>query len=221
MHELLQDMAKEIIRNESPREPGQRSRIWFHEDVLHILNENTGTDNIEGIKIDLPEPEKVVDLAKALAKMKKLRLLMVYNAHISDEIHYLSDELSCCEFLTEIPDFSMVPNLESLNLDNCTNLFKESHCEAAFPGGEVPDWFDYHSTNSSISLEVASRLCGKPVDCFFGAVVELDKAAKATDSSVKAGKGYKTGSDALHCLHFLVYTKPFTFSYCGCRSLKL
>ncbi|KAI4351986.1 hypothetical protein L6164_006283 [Bauhinia variegata] len=124
MHELLQDMAKEIIRNESPREPGQRSRIWFHEDVLHILNENTGTDNIEGIKIDLPEPEKVVDLAKALAKMKKLRLLMVYNAHISDEIHYLSDELSCCEFLTEIPDFSMVPNLESLNLDNCTNLFK-------------------------------------------------------------------------------------------------
>ncbi|KAI4351987.1 hypothetical protein L6164_006283 [Bauhinia variegata] len=59
-------------------------------------------------------------------------------------------------------------------------MLQESHCEAAFPGGEVPDWFDYHSTNSSISLEVASRLCGKPVDCFFGAVVELDKAAKAT-----------------------------------------
>jgi len=40
MHELLQEMAKEIVRCESPKEPGKRSRLWFHEDVLHVLNQN-------------------------------------------------------------------------------------------------------------------------------------------------------------------------------------
>jgi len=40
MHDLLQEMAKEIVRCESPKEPGERSRLWFHEDVLHVLNQN-------------------------------------------------------------------------------------------------------------------------------------------------------------------------------------
>ncbi|XP_057446629.1 disease resistance protein RPP2B-like isoform X2 [Lotus japonicus] len=31
---------------------------------------------------------------------------------------------SCCEYLTEILDFSMIPNLESLSLDNCKSLTK-------------------------------------------------------------------------------------------------
>lgn len=41
MHDFLQEMAKEIVRLESPNEPGRRSRLWFPEDVLHVLNLNT------------------------------------------------------------------------------------------------------------------------------------------------------------------------------------
>jgi len=33
MHDLLQDMGREIVRQESPKEPGKRSRLWFHKDV--------------------------------------------------------------------------------------------------------------------------------------------------------------------------------------------
>ncbi|CAJ1952850.1 unnamed protein product [Sphenostylis stenocarpa] len=175
MHELLQEMAKEIVRCESPKEPGKRSRLWFHEDVLHVLNQNMGTNNIEGIKLDLPEPNDQVGISgKALAKMKRLRFLMINNAQFSDDIQYLSNELrlidwpgypsstlpptfqpkrlvslnlshgriknlwkgvkifrdlklvtfSGCEYLTEIPDFSMIPNLESLSLDHCKRLTK-------------------------------------------------------------------------------------------------
>jgi hypothetical protein len=40
MHDLLQEAGREIVRQESPKEPGQRSRLWFHEDVRHILEEN-------------------------------------------------------------------------------------------------------------------------------------------------------------------------------------
>ena len=41
MHDLLQEMGQEIVRRESPEEPGRRSRLWLCEDVLHILKNNT------------------------------------------------------------------------------------------------------------------------------------------------------------------------------------
>ena len=41
MHDLLQDMGQEIVRSESPKEPGRRSRLWIYKDVIHILKNNT------------------------------------------------------------------------------------------------------------------------------------------------------------------------------------
>lgn len=41
MHSLLQDMGREVVRRESPENPGKRSRLWFHKDVRHVLEENT------------------------------------------------------------------------------------------------------------------------------------------------------------------------------------
>ena len=41
MHDLLQQMGKDIVRRESPQLPGERSRLWHYEDVLDVLTENT------------------------------------------------------------------------------------------------------------------------------------------------------------------------------------
>ena len=41
MHDLLQEMGKEIVRRESPTEPGRRSRLWFYNDILRVLKNNT------------------------------------------------------------------------------------------------------------------------------------------------------------------------------------
>ncbi|XP_040998243.1 disease resistance protein RPV1-like [Juglans microcarpa x Juglans regia] len=41
MHDLLQEMGKEIVRQESRKEAGERSRLWSYEDVRHVLEENT------------------------------------------------------------------------------------------------------------------------------------------------------------------------------------
>ena len=41
LHNLIQDMGREIVRQESPIEPGKRSRLWSYEDVLHVLQENS------------------------------------------------------------------------------------------------------------------------------------------------------------------------------------
>jgi hypothetical protein len=40
MHDLLQEMGREIVRQESPDEPGKRSRLWLHKDVRDVLERN-------------------------------------------------------------------------------------------------------------------------------------------------------------------------------------
>ena len=41
MHDLLQEMGWEIVRQESIEEPGRRSRLWLRQDLLHVLMNNT------------------------------------------------------------------------------------------------------------------------------------------------------------------------------------
>ena len=41
MHDLLQQMGRDIVRQESPRMPGERSRLWCYEDVHKVLTQNT------------------------------------------------------------------------------------------------------------------------------------------------------------------------------------
>jgi hypothetical protein len=40
MHDLLQDMGREVVRKESLEDPGKRSRLWFHKDVRYVLEKN-------------------------------------------------------------------------------------------------------------------------------------------------------------------------------------
>ena len=40
MHQLLQDMGRDIVRQESPDKPWKRSRVWNHKESLNILQED-------------------------------------------------------------------------------------------------------------------------------------------------------------------------------------
>ena len=40
MHDLLQQMGREIVRQESPQKPELRSRLWYYEDAFEVLIEN-------------------------------------------------------------------------------------------------------------------------------------------------------------------------------------
>ncbi|XP_040368564.1 disease resistance protein RUN1 [Rosa chinensis] len=40
MHDLLQELGWEIVREQSPKEPGKRSRLWSHEDINNVLKKN-------------------------------------------------------------------------------------------------------------------------------------------------------------------------------------
>ena len=41
MHDLLQKFGRQIVHNESPEQPGSRSRLCLKGDVLHVLKNNT------------------------------------------------------------------------------------------------------------------------------------------------------------------------------------
>ncbi|KAI4367439.1 hypothetical protein MLD38_023177 [Melastoma candidum] len=172
MHDLLQEMGREIVRKESPNNPGERSRLWYSEDAIDVLTENLGTNKMEAIKLVVPDNEEVFLNAKAFKRMRRLRLLIISNASIAGDFGYLSNNLRWVEWegyplpslplnfhpkklvglflpnshvknlgerfevfknlkhlsfegsrtLTEVPDFSTIPLLESLNLIHCSSL---------------------------------------------------------------------------------------------------
>jgi hypothetical protein len=40
MHDLLQEMGRDIVFQESPNDPSRRSRLWSQEDIDHVLTKN-------------------------------------------------------------------------------------------------------------------------------------------------------------------------------------
>ncbi|CAN6698985.1 unnamed protein product [Malus baccata var. baccata] len=98
MHDLLEKMGKRIVREESPNEPGEWSRLWHHEDVYRVLTENRGTKKIKGIVVKLPKPDVIPLNAKSFFKMVNLEILKIRNAHFSGCVEYLPDDLRWIEF---------------------------------------------------------------------------------------------------------------------------
>jgi hypothetical protein len=46
MHDLLQEMGRDIVRQECLQDPGKRSRLWLYKDINSVLTENTVRDFI-------------------------------------------------------------------------------------------------------------------------------------------------------------------------------
>ncbi|XP_042758724.1 disease resistance protein RUN1 [Lactuca sativa] len=58
MHQLIKEMGREVVRKESPKEPGKRSRLWHHQDCIDVLQDQSGTGKVEGLRIDLQKTEE-------------------------------------------------------------------------------------------------------------------------------------------------------------------
>ncbi|KAK7283855.1 hypothetical protein RIF29_13603 [Crotalaria pallida] len=73
------DMGKEIVRKESPSDLGARSRLCSPEEIIRVLEENSGSSKIEGIMLDPPQREEVCCADRVFEKMKNLRILIIRN----------------------------------------------------------------------------------------------------------------------------------------------
>ncbi|XP_050149229.1 TMV resistance protein N-like [Malus sylvestris] len=93
MHDMIQEMAWEIVRRESYDEPGGRSRLWLPNDIWHVLAKNTGSEAIECIVLRLSEFEVADWNPEAFTKMCKLRLLDIHNVRLSKGPKHLPNAL--------------------------------------------------------------------------------------------------------------------------------
>ncbi|XP_021820212.1 TMV resistance protein N-like [Prunus avium] len=150
IHDLLEKLGKDIVREESPNDPGKRSRLWFHEDVKQVLMENTGTRKIKGIMVKLPEPDEIPLNEKSFVGMVNLEIFINRNAFLSGHIEYLPNELRLidwgrcqlqflpsnfrakhlvvfnmpCSDIRILERFKNLPKLTSMNLRGCQFLKK-------------------------------------------------------------------------------------------------
>ncbi|KAK9267736.1 hypothetical protein L1049_010169 [Liquidambar formosana] len=94
MHDMIRDMGRDIVRGECHRSrPGERSRLWFHKDVLTVLKYETGTKAVEGLVLNLPESKEELVKATAFAEMSNMRLLQLNYVHLNGSYEHLPKRL--------------------------------------------------------------------------------------------------------------------------------
>ncbi|RDX97204.1 TMV resistance protein N, partial [Mucuna pruriens] len=79
MHDLLQEMGRNIVLQESPNDASKRSRLWSLQDIDQVFRNNNGTESIQAVVLNLPEPYEARWNPDAFSKMSNLRLLMILN----------------------------------------------------------------------------------------------------------------------------------------------
>ncbi|XP_058754677.1 TMV resistance protein N-like [Vicia villosa] len=75
MHDLLQEMGRDIVFQESPNDPSRRSRLWSRDDIDHVLTKNKGTDAINSIAMKLLQPYEACWSTEAFFKTSQLKYL--------------------------------------------------------------------------------------------------------------------------------------------------
>ncbi|KAM0007316.1 putative TIR domain, P-loop containing nucleoside triphosphate hydrolase [Helianthus debilis subsp. tardiflorus] len=127
MHRLLQEMGKNIIRQESTKFPAKRSRVWLSSDSYKILSEGEGSKLVEGFALDmkmLPKEDFAFMTSKlktdALKNMDSLKLLKLSFVEINGSYENFSEGLRwLCWIgfhLTTIPADLYMGNLVAIDM---------------------------------------------------------------------------------------------------------
>ncbi|KAK3220236.1 hypothetical protein Dsin_014206 [Dipteronia sinensis] len=93
IHDLIQEMGRNIVLQESMKEPGERSRLWDPQDICNLFKKNTGTKAVESISLDLSQINELHLSSDAFMRMHRLKFLKFYSAHYSkgkkekDKVH--------------------------------------------------------------------------------------------------------------------------------------
>ncbi|XP_020420373.1 disease resistance protein RML1A isoform X2 [Prunus persica] len=128
MHDLLRDMGREIVYENAQGHREKFSRLWKCEDVTDVLSDESGTEEIGGVALDLHRDLRrnlLRDLtrfsAQAFTNMKKLRLLHLSGVELTGEYKDFPKKLTWLCWhrfpLDSIPDeFPNQPKLVALDL---------------------------------------------------------------------------------------------------------
>uniref|UniRef100_A0A0R0FTG2 TIR domain-containing protein n=4 Tax=Glycine max TaxID=3847 RepID=A0A0R0FTG2_SOYBN len=121
MHDMIQDMGREIERQRSPEEPGKCKRLLLPKDIIQVLKDNTGTSKIEIICLDfsISDKEETVEWNEnAFMKMKNLKILIIRNCKFSKGPNYFPEGLRVLEW-HRYPSNCLPSNFDPINLVIC------------------------------------------------------------------------------------------------------
>ncbi|KAI7730078.1 hypothetical protein M8C21_009448 [Ambrosia artemisiifolia] len=74
MHQLIQDMGRYLVLQESPNKPWECSRLWCHEESFKVLDQKKC---VELVHIDLSYCCKLKKLPSSMGKLKKVTTLLL------------------------------------------------------------------------------------------------------------------------------------------------
>ncbi|XP_065618527.1 disease resistance protein RPV1 [Quercus suber] len=111
MHNLLQQMGMDIVRQEAPQKPGECSRLWCYKEALDVVTEDMGSDKIRSMILWSPKSKlEEVQLKAQFCKMKNLRLLLIRNVRCCNgPLECLPNGLSLLDW-RDYPFSSWPPN---------------------------------------------------------------------------------------------------------------
>ncbi|XP_076896501.1 disease resistance protein RPP2A-like [Bidens hawaiensis] len=99
MHSLIQDMGRDLVRQESLTKPWKRSRLWRHEESFKVLKQEKGTEDILGLALDMRMLDKKKSRGsfevktESLSKMDNLMLLQLNYVQMNGPYEDFPEEL--------------------------------------------------------------------------------------------------------------------------------
>ncbi|RZB61821.1 TMV resistance protein N [Glycine soja] len=126
MHDLIQDMGREIERQRSPKEPGKCKRLWLPKDIIQVLKHNTKLGHLTVLNFDQC---KFLTQIPDVSDLPNLRELSFEECEslvaVDDSIGFLNKlkilNAKGCSKLTSFPPLNLT-SLETLELSGCSSL---------------------------------------------------------------------------------------------------
>ncbi|KAK9995170.1 hypothetical protein SO802_024873 [Lithocarpus litseifolius] len=127
MHDLLQELGKEIVHCESPEEPSRLSRLWLTEDVIHVLKCNRSLEMLK--LIDLRDSWNLIETPD-FTEVPNLEQLILQHCTRLSKIHVSLGELKLlilldlngCKCLKSLPHKISLESLKVFILSDCSRL---------------------------------------------------------------------------------------------------
>ncbi|EEF39698.1 hypothetical protein RCOM_0884400 [Ricinus communis] len=82
MHDLLQQMGRDIVRQECIKNPEYRSRLWIPQDIYRVLTKDLGRSiSVKSISLDMSDSRDMELSSTAFKRMRKLKFLRFYSPY--------------------------------------------------------------------------------------------------------------------------------------------
>ncbi|KAI9127154.1 hypothetical protein K1719_001713 [Acacia pycnantha] len=156
MHALLMEMGLEISRPPSISNPEKPIRLWKHQDIYHVFNDDKGIETIRCMSLDASKIKKITLRASDFQKMCGLIFLKVYKSdrkepsklNFRGDLDYLSEELMFFSWeeypLSYVPLHFCAENLTALTMCD-SNIRQLWEGNQYFPNlEEVNLWHSKH-----------------------------------------------------------------------------